>query len=90
MFQEKTGIENQPCNGNHFDNLDLLIWAFENTPVRDGETIPNTEDVVKTLHNIKNWKGAVGTISIDKRGVINSDAFLEIYQDGKPVEVKNK
>ena len=88
MFQEKTGTENQPCSGNHFDNVDLFIWAFENTPVRDGNNIPNTEDVVKTLHHIKNWQGAVGNISVDDSGIINSEAVLEIYQDGKPIEVK--
>ena len=88
MFEEKTGIENQPCNGNHFDNIDLLIWAFENTSVREGENIPTTEDVVKTLHNIKNWEGAVGKISVDERGIINSEAILEIYQDGKPVAIE--
>ena len=88
MFEEKTGIENQPCNGNHFDNIDLLIWAFENTSVREGENVPTTEDVVKTLHNIKNWQGAVGKISVDDRGIINSEAILEIYQDGKPVAIE--
>lgn len=89
MFQNKTGIENQPCNGNHFDNLDLLIWAFENTKVREGETIPNTEDVVKTLQDIKNWQGAVGKISVDDKGLINSEAILDIYKDGQPVEIKD-
>ncbi len=88
MFQEKTGIENQPCTGNQFDNMDLLIWAFENTPVRQGESVPNTEDVVKTLHSLKNWHGAVGNISVDDRGIINSEAILEIYKDGTPVEVE--
>lgn len=89
MFQEKTGIENQPCTGNQFDNMDLLIWAFENTPVREGDNVPDTEDVVKTLHSIKNWKGAVGNLIVDDTGIINSDAILEIYEDGKPVEVKD-
>ncbi len=84
-FEEKTGLENQPCNGNHFDNLDLLIWAFENTPVKEGKTIPDTKDVVETLHSVKNWKGAVGKISVEDSGLINSEALLEIYQDGKPV-----
>lgn len=88
MFQEKTGIENQPCTGNQFDNMDLLIWAFENTPVRTGEIVPDNEDVVKTLHNIKHWQGAVGNISVDDRGIINSEALLEQYQEGQPVEIR--
>ncbi len=87
-FKERTQVDNQPCNGNHFDNLDLLIWAFENTPLREGEKLPNTEDVVKTLHGIKNWYGAVGEISVEDSGLINSEAILEIYRDGKPVIVE--
>lgn len=87
-FQERTGEDNQPCNGNHYDNLDLLIWAFENTPVKEGKTVPDTKDVVEKLHSIKNWSGAVGKISVEDSGLINSEAILEIYQDGKPVPLE--
>lgn len=88
LFKERTQVDNQPCNGNHFDNLDLVIWAFENTPVREGATVPDTEDVVKTIQGIKNWQGAVGEISVDDSGLINSEAILEVYKDGKPVIVE--
>lgn len=88
-FQEKTGMENQPCNGNHYDNLDLLIWAFENTNVREGQNIPTTKDVVQTLRSVENWNGAVGKISVEDSGLINSEALLEIYQDGKPIALED-
>ena len=82
-------MENQPCNGNHYDNLDLLIWAFENTNVREGQNIPTTKDVVQTLRSVENWNGAVGKISVEDSGLINSEALLEIYQDGKPIALED-
>ncbi|MFI3242238.1 MAG: ABC transporter substrate-binding protein [Alphaproteobacteria bacterium] len=86
-FKQKTNITPQSCTGNQYDNVDLLIWAYENTPVRDGAKVPDNEDVVKTLHGVKNSFGAIGEFSIDDKGIIHSKATLMKMEDGKPVEL---
>lgn len=87
-FQQNTGLEIQSCVGNSYDNLNLIINAFENTPVTEGETIPKNEDVLKQLHKAKNIDGAIGKISVDEYGNIDSLAIIEKMVDGTPVEEK--
>ena len=67
----------------------MLVHAYENTALRDGETIPNNEDVVKTLLNIKDtgFVSAINEINIDKDGNIDSPAVLKRIINGKPVNV---
>ena len=73
------------CGSNMYDNLDILIWAFENTAPRPGDAVPHSDDVVKTIHSIKNWQGAVGNISVDEAGIMQSKASIKIVKDGKVV-----
>ncbi|MBR2299582.1 MAG: ABC transporter substrate-binding protein [Alphaproteobacteria bacterium] len=81
-FTTKTNHKLKGCSANSYDNLDMLIWAFENTPVENGKPIPDNMDVVKTIKNIKNWKGATGLISFHD-GVASPKAKLKMYQNGK-------
>ena len=87
-LKSKTNNTTQSCTGNMYENLNLLIWAYENTPLKTGETIPNNEDVAKTLYSVKNRYGAIGKYSIDKDGIIQSKATLEMMVDGKPVVIE--
>jgi ABC-type branched-subunit amino acid transport system substrate-binding protein len=73
------------CGANMYDNLDMLIWAFENTSLRPGEVIPHNDDVVKTIHSIQNWQGAIGNISVDEAGIIQSEASIKMIRDGRVV-----
>ena len=68
----------------------MLVHAYENTELRDGENIPNNEDVVKTLLNIKNtnFKSVIDQITIDSEGNIDSPAVLKRIINGKPVVVE--
>lgn len=84
-FQETTGQEIQSCAGNSYDNLNLIINAFENALVKEGETIPSNEEVLKQLHQVKDIEGAIGTISVDEDGNIDSLAVIERMVDGKPI-----
>lgn len=88
-FKEKTGDTIQSCSGNLYENLDLLIWAYENTLLKQGEKLPNNEDVAKTLYGIKNRTGAIGEYSIDENGIIQSKATLEMTVDGKPTPLED-
>lgn len=84
-FQETTGQEIQSCVGNLYDNLNLIINAFENAPVQSGKALPKNEDVLKQLHQAKNIDGAIGKISVDEDGNIDSLAVIERMVNGQPV-----
>ena len=72
------------------DNDARAALNRENTELRDGESVPNNEDVVKTLLNIKNsdFKSVISNITIDKEGNIDSPAVLKRINNGKPVVVE--
>ena len=88
-FESSTGTEQVGCVVNFYDGLNMLVYSYENTDLRDGENIPNNEDVVKTLLNIKNsdFKSVINEITIDKEGNIDSPAVLKRIINGKPVVV---
>ncbi len=89
-FESATGVEQTACVVNFYDGLNMLIYAYENTPLRDGEVIPNNQDVVKTLLDIKNsdFRSVISEVDIDAEGNIDSPAVLKRIQNGKPVVVE--
>lgn len=82
-FQQNTGLEIQSCVGNSYDNLNLIINAFENAPIKAGEKIPSSEDVLTQLHSVKNVDGAIGKIGIDEQGNVDSLATIQKMVDGE-------
>ncbi len=87
-FEEVTGLELQSCVGNSYDNINFIIQAYENVPVAKGDVFPKKEEVLKYLYNIKNVDGAVGKISIDRFGNVDSLAVIQKMIDGQPVVVE--
>ena len=75
------------CLASGYDNVDLLIYAFENAKTEEGK-IPTTEEVVKVLHTIQNWQGAIGNISVQEDGRIFSKASVAKIENGKAVVVE--
>ena len=84
-FQKTTGQEIQSCVGNSYDNLNLIINAFENTSTDADKNLPKNEDVLKQLHKAKDIDGAIGKISVDEDGNVDSLAVIEKMVDGQPV-----
>lgn len=84
---EKTGSDVKACVANSYDNLDLLIWAYENADSELGK-IPTTESVSKTLHEMKNKSGAIGKFSVMSNGHIESPAHLRKIINGQPVDIE--
>ncbi len=84
-FEEENKTTPFICSANIYDNLNLLIWAFENTGVENGNILPTTDAVVRTLLSVKNWRGATGNISVDGNGIIQSQAEERVIKDGKSV-----
>lgn len=87
LIMDKTGSDVKACVANTYDNLDLLIWAYENADSENGE-IPTPENISKVLHKVKDRDGSVGKITVMDSGHIESIAHLKKIVDGNPVEVK--
>lgn len=85
QYEDKYSQPLYLCGANSYDNLDLLIWAYENTPLRSGESVPNNEDVVNKLLSVKNWKGAIGEFSVDKEGIMQSESSVKVIKNGRAV-----
>ena len=86
-FIAKTGKKLKSCSANTYDEIDILIWAYENTTVKEGNTLPTTEDVIAKIKSIKDWKGATGNLTF-KNGIASPDAELRMYKDGKWLRLK--
>lgn len=86
-FSAKTHRRMKSCTANSYDNVDILIWAFENTSVKGNNVLPETSDVIAKIKSIKNWQGATGELTF-KNGVASPRAELRMYQDGKWVKIE--
>lgn len=87
-FTKDTGKDMESCVGNSYENINLLIWAYENTELQNDEVIPNNKNVAATLYSVQHRQGAIGEYSIDQDGIIQSRASIEKLVDGKPVMIK--
>ena len=89
LLREKH-TEVQSCAGNSAANLQILIRAFENAPVREGNATPTNEDVNEYIRN--NTKDietvAAGRATLIRDGVIEVPPFVKIIKNGKPVFAK--
>lgn len=83
MYQKPPAL----CAANSYDNLNLLIWAYERTPLREGENVPNNDDVVKTILDLKDWHGAIGMFTVRNDGVLVSEPEVKTVVDGRARDV---
>lgn len=89
-FETSTGVSQTACVVNFYDGLNMLINAYEKTPVKKGKQIPDNEDVVKTLLDIENngFVSVIDQINMDQEGNIDSPAVLKRIINGKPTAVE--
>ncbi len=78
----------QVCSANLYDGLDMIITAFENTSVRDGENLPRNADVLRTVKDFQTWKGVFGNMEIKKDGTVRLEVQNRVYQDGEWVKIE--
>lgn len=77
-----------PTRGTPFiyDIVQLLIWAYENTPVKTGESVPTNEDVIKTIQDkIGDYPSVFGNISVSPEGIVHTDALVKKIEGGKVI-----
>lgn len=70
------------CIANTYDNVDLIIHAFETAAAEEGK-LPSREAVVEVLRSIKNRDGALGKLSVLPNGHIDSVAYIAVIKNGK-------
>ena len=80
-FEEATGQRVIGCSANFYDNVRLIIDAYEH--IGDGKTLPKREDVVTYILNNKNFKSSFGSYDIDKEGHINTPSIVKQLDKGK-------
>jgi branched-chain amino acid transport system substrate-binding protein len=80
-FKKKyKGNEPVICSGNAYDIFNLIATAAEKL---DGSEKPTTAAIAKELHKIKDLHGAMGHLSIDKDGIVQSEAQVKMVKEGK-------
>ena len=89
-YFEKYQSRVEACSANLYDGLDMIIKAFENTPVREGKDIPDNADVLQTLKNFKTWNGAFGKMEINQNGTVKTDVEVRAYHDGKWIKTEEE
>ena len=88
-LKSQLGEEVKSCTANLYDAAHLLIWAFENAKLENGEIIPNTDNVIQKLHEVKNYNGATGNdLWIDDNGILQSQAVLKKIVGNVPIDIK--
>lgn len=84
-FKKKTNIETSYAIGNAYDALMLNYEAYESY---DGEGKPSKAYIKDYLRNIGTYKGLVGEITVDEKGVFQSQAIVKTIKDGKSIPIK--
>lgn len=87
-YKDRFGEQVFLCGANLFDNLDLFIWANEETAEQAGNKLPDNDDVVNKLLTIEFRQGAIGEFSIDDDGIVQSTAAVKIIRNGESVETE--
>jgi branched-chain amino acid transport system substrate-binding protein len=79
-MEKKYGKNPAICSGNAYDIFNIIVSTVE----RIGKNKkPTTAELSKELHKLKNYKGALGNLSIDSDGFVLSSAQLKVVKKGK-------
>jgi ABC-type branched-subunit amino acid transport system substrate-binding protein len=85
-FKEKylaeTGNPAIGYNGNGYDEMDLIIYAYETAGAKLGRK-PTTAEAADVLRTLKNYPGAIGSLTMGANRVIESPAVLKYIENGK-------
>ena len=84
-FEEKTGLRVIGCTANFYDNVRLIIGAYEH--IGDGKILPTKEKVVSYILQNKNFHASFDGFSIDENGHIDSKSTVKQLQNSKLKEL---
>ncbi len=85
-YKARFNKDAQVFSPNAYDIFNLIVYGFEHANAPAGVK-PAEENVVKALHEMKEFDGMLGNLTMDEKGVVFSPASVKIIKDGKPVVV---
>lgn len=83
-FKAKTGKNPTLGAANAYDIFNLVVAAAEKIV---GSTKPTPDQIASELMKIKNFSGALGSLSVNEDGLVVSKAAVRMIKDGKPVTI---
>ena len=86
-FVDETGQRVIGCSANFYDNVRLIIDAYEH--IGDGKTLPTHEQVVTYILNNKHFNSSFGQYDIDEEGHINTPSIVKQLENGQLKEIEN-
>ena len=87
-YSDKYHQRVETCSSQLYDGLDMIINAFENTKLQDGQTIPDNADILRAVKNLKVWNGASGKMTIEPNGIIRPSVDMRAYHNKSWVKVE--
>ncbi len=79
-YEKRHGSRPPLCAPNAYDMVKLIVTAAENT---SSSSKPSALEISKELTKIKNFPGALGTLYVDKDGMVQSEGSLKMIKNGK-------
>lgn len=86
-FEETTGQRVIGCSANFYDNVRMIIDAYEH--IGDGKTLPTREEVISYILNNKNFNSSFRQYDIDEEGHINTPSTVKQLEGGKLKEIED-
>ena len=88
LLKEK-GLVSQSCTGNTVSNLQIIVAAYENAPVAEGEKIPSNEAVRAWIFdNVKNFDTYGGKVTVVREGLFDKLPSIKMMINREPVDVR--
>jgi len=63
---------------NEFDNFNLIVRAFESSKEK-----PTPEKLSAYMKSVKSYKGAIGVINVDEKGIFHSSPVVRVVRKGE-------
>jgi branched-chain amino acid transport system substrate-binding protein len=89
LSKYKAAYNKDPQMGapNAYDILSLIVEGFERAG-KDPSVKPSPEEVSAALMQIKDFDGALGSLTVGNEGIVWSPAAVRTIQNGKPVTIR--
>lgn len=88
LLKEK-GLVSQSCTGNTVANLQIIVDAYENAPLAEGEVIPSNDAVRQWIFdNVKDFDTYGGKVTVVREGLFNKSPTIKKMINREPVDVE--
>jgi len=71
---------------NLYDAVHLIAAGYERAG-KDSNQKPAPEEVAKAMEELKEYPGALGSLSVNDEGIVSSPASVRMIENGKPVTI---